>query len=203
MKIRLQLTIHLHWPNGGNAHRKADQTLVSVWYAACYIESSKDLPADFLGDGKDPARNDIAIRIAPDIDLQLHASVELFESATGTNQDRAPLRSGKGRAGQDKCRTHFGLRSCSLAALHNFSSDSAGSSSSALTLVASIAAKRRRNFAFVSRSANSGSTCRWRARFTTVNRRSPSSDVTLSALISGAASSVCSSPTSSCTLSKR
>ena len=50
---------------------------------------------------------------------------------------------------------------------------------------ASMEAKRRRNFALVWRKANSGSTCRCRARLTMVKSRSPTSETTASEAAAG------------------
>ena len=51
------------------------------------VERADDLAADALRDDEDTARDDIAVAITPDLELQDDATLEVFEGGKGLNAD--------------------------------------------------------------------------------------------------------------------
>src|ERR1700722_12105457 len=150
------------------------------------------MAADVLCDDKNTSRNQIPCGPPPYVHLHLHAGVKLFQTAARADQNRVGVHREGAAAGL----------SASLAWLHSDSSCAADKASRGCGELASIAAKRRRNLALVWRSANSGSTCRWRARLTKVKSMSPTSETTSSGAGEGESIARRSSAVSSSNLAK-
>src|SRR5713101_8279 len=114
------------------------------------------------------------VRLAPNLALQVHARLELFQRRALSHNDALAHRF---------CAASLSASSLSrrFAASHNDSISIRGTFSKARPLARasrSISRNLRENFAFAFFSAISGSTCRNRARFTAANSKSPISSST-------------------------
>ena len=58
---------------------------------AAEVEGADDLAADALADDEDAARDDVAVGVAPGVDLELNAGVELLKSLAGADRDWAAV----------------------------------------------------------------------------------------------------------------
>src|ERR1700728_3342349 len=130
----------------GDRHGEADHLVGG-------IEGSDGLAANALRNHEEAAGDDVPVVVTPGRDLQVDAGAQFVEPLAGPEGD------GRAVVGLD----NFGIH-----ALRSFSADllpdQSASSWSGLRdsrggpAAASIAAKRRRNFAFASRRVSSGST---------------------------------------------
>src|ERR1700759_295024 len=132
------------------------------------IECADDLTADFLAHHEHAQRNEINVVKIPDFLLQRHAGIELVNAVAFSYGDGLGL----GNCG------HFFAASRVFACCHRTSISLAVDSSNVFPCARNFSStrpKRRRNFLLVLRKADSGSTERCRAIFTSTKKRSPTS----------------------------
>src|SRR5262249_46135876 len=161
-------------PLAGNGKGKAHQFVILAG-----IESADNLAADFVADHKHAQWNHVHVIKVPHFLLQGYAGPELIEVAALA--DGNPFHAGGGHG-------QF-LSSRVLACCHKLSISSRFASSRVLPFARNCSSshpKRRRNLRLVLRSADSGSTARYRAMFTSTKNRSPTSSSRLACSASGA-----------------
>src|SRR5438045_827095 len=133
------------------------------------VKASDNLATDFAGHNEQSHRHYIDIRILPDFLLQSHTGLKLFYSCA-LPENNIFLR-------HLRMHAHF----CATPVFERCQSSSICSKVSSSSflfffrLSASIRSKRSRNFLLVPRNEDSRSTFRYRATFTTVKNRSPTS----------------------------
>src|SRR5437868_1165047 len=195
--VRVQIRLPVAIPR--QRHRKADQAVAVI--------RPDHLATNFRSDDKYTVWDYVAVAVPPDSKLHFHAALEIRQLRNRSNADLSTCVLHTFNRRLRLAHNHSnstGRYSARFASRHSSSNCSGVSRDSASypPATCSILAKRVRNFAFAARSANSGSTLRWRARFTAVNNRSPTSTSILACRSpAGALISARISPISSCSLS--